>query len=502
MRKKEVIIVGTGLGGLSAALRLSSLGFKVKMVEKYHQAGGRLNLFVQDGFSFDLGPTFFSMSYEFDELVKTTGIEYPFEFVELDPLFNVNIDGNPRHFTIYKDLDKLTREFIDVEPDFRKKMEKHLKKTGNLYHDTEKIIIHRNFYSFFDYVMQLTKVPLKHGPLLFKTMWKELCQSFESKEARMIFSLVGFFLGATPFDTPAVFSLLNYIELKHNGYHNVKGGMYKIVEGLYKVLRERGVDFYFNTEIVDAKKAKGKIEYLIDREGKTWKGDYYIVNADAAWFRGAILNRPRFSNKKLDKKKWTMAPLTIFLGINGKLDRLQHHNYFLGNNFDQYAKGVFKNKVSFQKPYYYVNVPSKNNPEYAPEGKESLFILCPSPDLRFKPDWNDREQIAQNIIDDLSERTGYDLNKMIESRTVLSPEHWEKMFNLYKGNGLGLAHDMNQIGWFRPGNKDEIFKNVYYTGASTIPGTGLPMAVISSKLTVERLIKDDKNIQKKQPAMQ
>ena len=496
-KQKEVIIVGTGLGGLSTALRLSSEGFKVKMVEKYHQAGGRLNLLERDGFKFDLGPTFFSMSYEFDELVKSTGIKYPFEFIELDPLFSVNIDGNPKTYTIYKDLDKLTKEFETVEPRFREKMEKHLRKTGALYHDTEDKIVHRNFDSFFDYFIQLTKVPLKHSPLLMKNMWSELCDSFESKEARMIFSLVGFFLGATPFDTPAIFSLLNYIELKHDGYHNVKGGMYKIVEGLFRVLRERGVDFYFNTEITEAKTTGNKIDYLIDDQGRTWKGDYYVVNADAAWFRGAVLKNPKYTEKKLDKMKWTMAPLTIYLGLNGKVDRLNHHNYFLGNNFDQYAKGVFKNKVSFEKPYYYVNVQSKNNPDYAPEGKESLFILCPSPDLRFKPDYSDCEEIAQNIIDDLSKRSGYDINSMIETKEVLSPEHWGNMFNLYKGSGLGLAHDMKQIAWFRPANKDEHYENTYYVGASTIPGTGLPMAVISSKLTVERLLSDDRKISKK-----
>ena len=492
--RKEVIIVGTGLGGLSTALRLSSLGFKVKLIEKYHQAGGRLNLFEKDGFKFDLGPTFFSMSYEFDELVRSTGIDYPFEFIELDPLFSVNIDGNPNTFTIFKDLDKLSEEFARIEPNFREKMEKHLRKTGILFDDTIDLIVRRNFNSLADYALQLAKVPLKHGPLLFKTMWQELCESFESKEARMIFSLVGFFLGATPFDTPAVYSLLNYVELKHDGYHNVKGGMYQIVKSLEKVLREKGVEFHFNTEIVAVNKGKKAIDALIDQNGKTWKADYYVINADAATFRGKLLNNKAYTEPKLDKMKWTMAPLTIYLGIDGKLDRLQHHNYYLGNNFDQYAKGVFKNEVSFEKPYYYVNVPSKNNPEYAPNGKESLFILCPAPDLRFKPDWRDREQIAQNIIDDLSERSGYKLNEMILSKTILSPEHWGNMFNLYKGSGLGLAHDMNQIGWFRPSNHDEKWKNVFYVGASTVPGTGLPMAVISSKLTTEKLIDYDRKI--------
>ncbi|WP_026475103.1 phytoene desaturase family protein [Alkaliflexus imshenetskii] len=490
MNSKKALIVGAGLGGLATALRLSSLGFEVEIIEKHHRAGGRLNLLEKDGFKFDLGPTFFSMSYEFDELVESTGIKYPFEFIELEPLFTVSIDGLSKPFTIYKDLDKLAEQFEGIEPNFRKKMLAHLHKTGTLYHDTVNRIVHRNFNSFGDYLLQLTKVPLKHSPLLMRSMWNELCNSFESKEARMVFSLVGFFLGATPFDTPAVFSLLNYIEMRHDGYHNVKGGMYKIVESLETTLKDKGVKFHFNTEITSTVQNKKTLTSLIDQTGKEWKADLFVINADAAWFRGKVLNRPKYNDQRLEKMKWTMAPLTIYLGIKGKLDNLEHHNYFLGNNFDEYAKGVFKNQVSFRKPYYYVNVPSRNNPDYAPEGHESLFILCPSPDRRFKPDWNDREEIAQNIIDDLSQRSGYNINEMIVSKTILSPEHWENMFNLYKGSGLGLAHDLNQIGWFRPANKDEKLNNVYYVGASTIPGTGLPMTIISSKLTTERILSD------------
>lgn len=490
MNSKKALIVGAGLGGLTTALRLSSLGFDVEIIDKHHRAGGRLNLLEKDGFKFDLGPTFFSMSYEFDELIESTGIEYPFEFIELEPLFTVSIDGLSKPFTIYKDLDKLSEQFEGIEPNFREKMLAHLHKTGKLYHDTVNRIVHRNFNSFGDYLLQLTKVPLKHSPLLVRSMWNELCNSFESKEARMVFSLVGFFLGATPFDTPAVFSLLNYIEMRHDGYHNVKGGMYKIVENLEKTLKDRGVKFHFNTEIISTVQIKKKLTSLTDQTGMEWQADLFVINADAAWFRGKVLNRPKYNDKRLEKMKWTMAPLTIYLGIKGKLDNLEHHNYFLGNNFDEYAKGVFKNQVSFRKPYYYVNVPSRNNPDYAPEGHESLFILCPSPDRRFKPDWSDREEIAQNIIDDLSLRSGYNINEMIVSKTILSPEHWENMFNLYKGSGLGLAHDLNQIGWFRPANKDEKLNNVYYVGASTIPGTGLPMTIISSKLTTERILSD------------
>jgi phytoene desaturase len=163
----------------------------------------------------------------------------------------------------------------------------------------------------------------------------------------------------------------------------------------------------------------------------------------------------------------------------------------LGNNFKEYADTIFKTSVNPQKPYYYVNVSSKSNTVCAPEGCENIFILCPVPDLRYKPNWNDSQQLADNIISDLSSRINFDLHKNTLTKTIMNPIDWQNSFNLYRGSGLGLAHGLNQIGGFRPKNKDEEFSNLYYVGASTIPGTGLPMVVISSKLVTERILKDN-----------
>ncbi|MDG5799873.1 phytoene desaturase family protein [Marinilabiliaceae bacterium ANBcel2] len=478
-----------GIAGLATALRLAVKGYKITVIEKHHQAGGRLNTLSKDGFTFDMGPTFFSMSYEFDKLIDECNIDYPFEFIELDPLFTVNIKGVDKPFTIYKDIDKLTEQFIEFEPNFKEKITAHLNKTETLYHDTVNHIVHNNFDSLFDYFTKLTKVPLKHTPLLYKNMWSELCQSFDSQEARMIFSLVGFFLGATPFDTPAVYSLLNYVELKHDGYHNVKGGMYKIVEGVTGVLKDKGVQFIYNTEITGAKAKNGTIDALTDKNGKEWRADAYIINSDAAWFRGKVLKHKEYREEKLKRKKWTMAPLTIYLGVKGDIKNLSHHNYFLGNNFNKYANRVFKNRTDKETPYYYVNVQSMSNPNAAPTGHQALFILIPSPHLLYKKDWSDKNEVANRVIEDLSNKTRCNIMNKIVSKTVFTPYDWRDMFNLYKGSGLGLAHDMSQTGWFRPANRDKKYKNIFFTGASTIPGTGLPMAVISSGLTTERVIK-------------
>jgi phytoene desaturase len=408
----------------------------------------------------------------------------------LDPVYSVRFANREKPFLIYKDLQKLAGEFIDLEVDFEAKMKAYLLAAKKMFHDTEDIVIRKNFNSRIDYLLKLTRVPLRHSPKMFRSMWTELSNTFQSEEARVIFSLVAFFLGSTPFHTPAVYSLLTYTELEHDGYWNVKGGMYRIVEELLRLTSERGVKIHYNTEITAVRTNEGKIDSFEDTTGKKWKADIYISNSDAASFRGKILKRENFSDKKLDAMEWTLAPFTIYLGVKGKIPNLIHHNYFLGSNFKDYAATIFKTSVTPEKPYYYVNVSSKSNPGSAPEGCENLFILCPVPDLRHKSDWSDSGAFAQTILQDLSTRIGIDLDAITLTKTILTPIDWQNQFNLYQGSGLGLAHGLNQVGGWRPSNKDEEFKNLFYVGASTTPGTGLPMVVISSKLVMVRIEKD------------
>lgn len=488
---RKALIVGTGIGALTTAMRLASRGYAVEMVEQYHQAGGRLNQIKKDGFTFDMGPTFFSMTYEFEEFRKDVGLmTLPFTFRELDVLYSVNFRGSDRNFLIYKDLDKLAIEFNGVEDDFRKKMDKFLSGAGRFFHDVEGLVLKRNYDSLLDYLLTLVRVPPGYAPRLWRSVWSEMERHFESREVREIFSLVAFFLGATPFDTPAIYTILSYTELVHDGYHNVEGGMYKIVEGLKSELEQKGVRMHFNTEITAYRSENGRIASFIDQNGREWEADLFVVNADAAWFRHKVFGRKRFSLKRLDNMKWTLAPFTIYLGLDKKLENVPLHNYFLGNNFKDYSGKIFRNAIKLDKPYYYVNVVSKSDPSSAPEGCESLFILCPVPDLRYKKDWSDRNEVAGGIIDDLSGRIGTDVGKHIISKTIMTPLEWQNSFDLYRGSGLGLGHNLGQIGGFRPKNFDELFSNVYYVGASTVPGTGLPMAVISSKLVTDRIVSD------------
>lgn len=487
--KKKVLIIGTGLGGLATGLRLASRGYSVQFVEKAAQPGGRLNQLKKEGFTFDVGPSFFSMPYEFEELVNDCHIEMPFRFIELDPLYTVHLRGSQKSYTLYKDLDRLSQQFETVEPGFKAKFSAYLKQCEALYNDTVDVVIKQNFNSLPAYFKALAQVNPRHLPVLLRSFWRETGHYFQSIEARQIISLIAFFLGRTPFDTNAVYTLLSHIEFSHTGYYNVEGGMYNIVNGLVKALQRFDVSFHYNIEICDYTAQKDQLIAVTDRSGKSWEADLFVVNSDAAWFRGKVFHRKAFSEARLRKMKWTMGYLTLYVGIKCRLPELQHHNYFLGNNFERYAGNLEQNPGTLEKPYYYVNKITEHNPQCAPEGCEALFFVCPVPNLLYKPHWSDKQAITDSILADFSERIGIDIRKELLFEASYSPIDWHNQFNLYQGAGLGLSHHMLQIGAFRPKNYDEQFRNTFYVGASTIPGAGLPMAIISSKLVMERIVR-------------
>ena len=485
---KKVVIVGAGLGGLATALRLSVNGYDVEIVEKHSTAGGRLNQIKKEGFTFDTGPSFFSMSYEFEKFASDCGIKLPFEYFELDPLYSVHFRNREKPFHLYKNIDKLAEQFKEIEPNFKENFEKYIGKAEALFKDTVDLVIKRNFDSVLDYFLTLARVNPSHLPVLFRSFWQQVKLYFDSEEASQILSLVAFFLGKTPFDTMAVYTLLSYTEFRYDGYYNVSGGMYKITEGLVEELTKRGVKIHYNTEIKGYSSSPKRLDSVIDSTGKEWKADIFIINADAPFFSGSVLGDAKYSADSLKKMDWTMGYLTFYVGIDCKLPEVNHHNYYLGANYSEYAEKIKRELTSSETPYYYVNVLSKHNRECAPEGCESLFFVCPVPNLLYKDNWDDREEYFSKIVNDFSARTGVDINSHIVTKSILTPEEWRDTFNLYMGSGLGLSHKFSQIGGLRPTNRHSKYNNTFFVGASTVPGAGLPMAIISSKLAAERVM--------------
>lgn len=484
---KNITIVGAGIGGIATALRLSQDGHKVTILEKNSNAGGRLNRIEEDGWRFDTGPSFFSMSYEFKEFFDSLGEPFPFQFDPVDPLYTVMFRGSDRKFILYRDIKKLATQFEGIESNFEDKMNRYLEHGGKLFHGTIDKVVKQNFDSKIDYIIKLMGVDPKLALTLLSNFWQHASNYFESNEAREIVSLVSFFLGSTPFDTNSIYSLLSYTEFVHDGYFNVKGGMYEIIKGMLSIIEKRGIEIKYECEIVEVIEKDGIAVAVVDKSGMRHQADVIVINADAALFRGRVLHRKEFSENKLHKMKWTMGTLTAYIGLNCKLPEITLHNYYLGDNFVEYSRKALNSDTLDKKPYFYVNALSRPNPECAPEGCEALFFVIPVPDLRYKKEWNDRDNVVDSILEEFGNRIGRDIRGNIIFKEIYTPIEWRDHFNLYEGSALGLAHNIMQVGGFRPKNFDEKLRNMFYVGASTAPGTGIPMAIISSKLTTERV---------------
>ncbi|MEG1615613.1 MAG: oleate hydratase [Bacteroidales bacterium] len=486
--KKQVWIVGSGLAALATALRLAKRGYQVDILEKNTTPGGRLNQIKKNGFTFDTGPSFFSMSYEFKEFANDCGIELPFRFHPVDPLYTVHFEDNDQPFELHRNLAKLASQFQKYEPDFDQKMSRYLRDTGSLFHDTMDIVVRQNFDSLPDYIEKLSHVDKKHLPTLIANFQHVVSRYFKSEEARQILSLVAYFLGNPPNQTNGVYSLLSYTEFMHDGYHYVEGGMYEIVKGLVRELEKAGVNIHYNHQVTDVVKNGNKITAVVDQNGNHFEGDIFVVNSDSALFRGEVLKRKEFSSKKLARKEWSMGMFTMYVGLNCKIDNIGLHSYYIGKDPKKNKMDRFDHPVIPEHPYYYVNAASRFNPQSAPEGCEALMFVVPVPNLLHKKEWNDKEAIADHLLEDFSKRLGVEIMPHVTTRIIYSPENWRDNFNLYMGAALGLSHTMKQTGALRPANKDEMFINLFYTGSSTVPGIGLPMTIISSRLTTERII--------------
>ncbi len=485
---KRVVIVGAGLGGLATALLLSTKGYKVTVIEKGDTPGGRLNRVESQGFTFDSGPTFFSMSYTFKSFFESCGLPIPFNYEPLEPLYTINYKQPKQQIHLFRNMESLAAQFADIEPEFEAKMRRYLAHSQRLFEATYHRVVAQNFTSRWHYLRELSQIDPLLFPTLFATYWQHVSHYFDSEQARQMVSLVAFFLGSTPFHTNAVYSLLSYTEFQHDGYYTVRGGMYAIVQGIVKQLKEQGVRLVYNREIVSVLHgSEGRVGSMIDHRGEVWRGDIFVANMDAALFRGQLLHRPAYSPKRLAKMNWSMGMLTLYIGLSCKLPQIEQHNYYLGYDFKGYTQQQFEQMEQPSTPYFYVNALTRSNPQAAPDGAEALLFVVPVPHLGDKPDWSDKELLVSHIIEEFSQNIGLDITPHIVTQLVYTPQEWQQRYNLYQGSALGLAHNLLQVGALRPANVDEHYANLFYVGASTHPGTGLPMVLTSAQLVCERI---------------
>lgn len=504
MSDKKVIIIGAGVGGLATACILGQAGYDVTVYEKSSQPGGRAGTFEAEGFRFDTGPSWYLMPDVFkqffkmldedvDELLKLRRLKPSYRVFFKDTWFNA--------FDIVGDLRKDGATLESLEPGARNKLRDYVEKSGYQYKLAMDKFLYKNSDSMRDF---LTPKLLSEGLRLnvFSNMQNYVEKYFSSPAVQKIIEYPLMFLGASPHKAPAMYNIMSQLDFKQGVFYP-QGGIYKLVETLVKLAEARGVKFVYDTPVKSIIVQKGEARGVRLENGETAEAGIVISNNDIRHTEKTML-KPRdrsYSEKYWRKRVMAPSALLIYLGVKKKYPNLQHHNLVFSKDWDENFRSVFNSKTWPKDPSFYVSCPSRTDRTVAPKGHENLFVLVPLP-TGTNHSAKELKQYADWIIGRMETCLHLEgLQKNIVYKKLFGPSDFKKQFNSHEGSALGLAHTFRQTAVFRPSNKSKKVKNLYYVGANTAPGIGLPMCLVSAQLVYKRIIgnTDSKPLKKIKP---
>jgi phytoene desaturase len=491
MKNKTAIVIGAGLGGIAAAARLAKNGYKVSVFEKNSQPGGRCGQLTSNGHRFDTGPTLFLMPEVFEETFRALGHDMKdhLELERVDPTYTIRFDDD-LELTLTGDLHRMRTQLEKIEPGSFNRFLAYLMEGRNHYTVSLERFVGRNFLNLAEYFSPANL------PLLFKLKalqkhYNNMGRYFRDERLKASFTFQNMYLGLSPYDAPATYSLLQYTELV-DGIWFPKGGMYRVVESLVKIGEDLGVAYHFNSPaariIVEGNRAAG-VEL---ENGKRITADVVVANADLPYVYRHLLDDKK-ETARLDKLKYTCSALTFYWSMAKVYPQLGMHNVFLGNEYKSSFERIFQDYTLPDMPSFYIHAPARIDPTAAPSGKDTLMGLVPVGHIapHTAQDWKAIIKRARNRMITRLQRIGItDFEENLLSEVNYSPQDWQKLYNLEKGAAFGLSHNFTQVGYLRPRNRHARLHNLYFTGASTHPGTGLPIVLLSARLTTERIMNE------------
>lgn len=487
---KKVTVIGAGIAGLSAAAVLADKGYQVDVYEKNNKAGGRINYFDLDGFRFEMGPSWYWMPEVFENFYNRFGYSASdfYDLRRLDPSYKV-VFGQDDFIDIPANFEELVDLFESIEKGSGEKLIKFLNAAAYKYEVGMNEFVWKPSKSIFEFAsLQILKNLFKLQ--LFNPISKEIASIVKDERLRKIIEFPVLFLGATAKNTPSLYSLMNYADLKLGTWYPM-GGMYKIAEAFTKIAKEKGVNFHFNAEVskinTDAHQAKS-----ININGNNIAAELLVCNADYHHVDQMLLKgeSSNYSESYWDKRKMAPSSILMFLGCDRKIEGLKHHNLFFDTDFDLHAEEIYKTPKWPTDPLFYVCCPSKTDTTVAPEGKENLFVLIPiSTELEEEGIEAINEKYYNMIMKRLEKFTGVKITQHISSKRFFNINDFKNVYNSFKGNAYGLANTLFQTAFLKPGLKNKKLTNLYYTGQLTTPGPGLPPSIISGQVVAKEIMK-------------
>ncbi len=492
---KTAVIIGAGIGGITTAVYLAKNGYNVSVYEKNSLPGGRCGQLVRDGHRFDLGATMLMMPGIYHEVFDSLGIELEEgkDIVPMRDLYTIFFDDCSQ-LVFTSDRERMKIPLEKIEPGSYERAEDYVTKGYRIFRLGMDKLIGRNFYNLFQMV-NLKNIPLLFRLKAFTPHFRYARRFFNHPHLLMAYTFQNIYVGQSPFDAPALFSMVPAAELTEGSFFPSGNGMFRIVEKMILAAEEEGVQFHYGNParqiIIAGEKAGG----IILQDGTEVKAGIVVANADLPYVYRNLLPDKRKS-VRLDKLKYSCSVICFHWGLDKVYPQLVHHSVFLSDQFREGLDRIVKDKSVGDNPSFYVHAPARTDRAAAPLNHDtiSVAVAVGHIDKNRKQEWDRiRVKTRKAVIDRLKRQGLEDIESHIKFEICYMPESWENACNISRGSVFGsLGHNIFQMGYFRPHNRHDKYKNLYFVGGSTHPGNGIPNVLISAKLVSERIIKENR----------
>lgn len=490
--KQQVIIIGAGIGGLATANLLAKAGYSVSVYEKESMPGGRAGRLIQDGFIFDTGPSWYLMPDVFRHYYNLLGedVDTELELVQLTPAYKVFFErADPVVITGNINTDAAT--FEAVESGAGAALRRYVMRSDEIYQLSLRHFLYSNFTSLRDFLKR--EILVRGGTMLrlaVTSIDRYVAGFVHDQRLRQILEYPMVFLGTSPFQAPAIYSLMSALDFKEGVFYP-QGGIYTIIESLVRIGKKNGVKYHFNSPVAsiatDGSSATGVRLY----DGTICEADIIVSNADLHFTETKLLpvDVQTYPESYWKNKEPSPSALLVYLGIKGKVPELEHHNLLFVDDWQANFDAIYLQKSLPEPASIYICKASHSDPSVAPKGNENIFILVPLP-AGVEVSSELANKLTDTYLQQIASMTGVDFASRIITKSIFGPNDFATKYYSWQSSMLGQSHKLSQSAFFRSPNKSKKLSNMYYVGANTTPGIGLPMCLIGAELIYKRLAKE------------